>query len=196
MNTKSLSFRQVCWAQDLFRIDYRQGKANGAADTLSRFPQRSQGEKKALRAENTQILHYLQSSLTNVSLSGLIAHSNSSGLSFSSPTSLTPLHQVFICGTHVLPQLRQFWATLHGELAYEEPYQVSIGSIKLRLLELQAEDKQAKNIRAEGLKEGWENIEEVLHHQGLPYVPKIIRIELISRHHDNLLEGHVGIEKT
>ena len=45
MDTKSLSFRQVRWAQKLsryhFRIDYRQGKANGAADALSRYPQRS-----------------------------------------------------------------------------------------------------------------------------------------------------------
>ena len=39
MDTKSLSSRQVRWAQELsryhFRINYRQGKANGAADTLS-----------------------------------------------------------------------------------------------------------------------------------------------------------------
>ena len=45
MDIKSLSSRQVCWAQKLsqyhFRIDYCQGKANAAADTLSRFPQRS-----------------------------------------------------------------------------------------------------------------------------------------------------------
>ena len=41
MDTKSLSFRQVCWAQELsryhFQIDYCQSKANGAADTLSPF---------------------------------------------------------------------------------------------------------------------------------------------------------------
>ena len=40
--TKNLSFRQVRWAQELFRyyfqIHYCQGKANGAADALSRFP--------------------------------------------------------------------------------------------------------------------------------------------------------------
>ena len=39
MDTKSLSSRQVRWAQELsryhFRIDYCQGKANGAADALS-----------------------------------------------------------------------------------------------------------------------------------------------------------------
>ena len=43
IDTKSLSSRQVRWAQELsryyFRIDYRQGKVNGAADALSRYPQ-------------------------------------------------------------------------------------------------------------------------------------------------------------
>ena len=42
LDTKSLSSRQVRWAQELcqyhFRMDYCQGKANGAADALSRFP--------------------------------------------------------------------------------------------------------------------------------------------------------------
>ena len=41
IDTKNLSSRQVYWAQELFQyhfqIDYRQGKANAAADTLSRF---------------------------------------------------------------------------------------------------------------------------------------------------------------
>ena len=36
----------------------------------------------------------------------------------------------------------------------------------------------------------------MLHYQGLPYVPEIIQIELISKHHDNLLVGYFGIEKT
>lgn len=107
MNTKSLSSRQVRWAQSLswyyFRIDYHQGKAKEAADALSRFPQRSQSEEEDLQAENTQIVHRLQSSLTNASLSGL---SLSSTLS-----SLTPLHQIFVCGIYVLPQLCQFWET-------------------------------------------------------------------------------------
>ena len=108
MDTKSLSSRQVRWAQELsryhFRIDYRQGKANGAADALSRFPQRSLDEEEKLRAENTQILHRLQSSLTRASLSGL----SLSGLSLGSEPDLSPLHRVLICGTHVLPQLRRF----------------------------------------------------------------------------------------
>ena len=52
MDTKSLSSRQVRRADELsryhFRIDYRQGKANGAADALSRFPQRDDKEKANL----------------------------------------------------------------------------------------------------------------------------------------------------
>ena len=129
MDTKSLSSRQVRWAQELsryhFRIDYRQGKANGAADALSRFPQRNQAEEDELRTENTRILHKLQSSLTNASLSGL-----------STSAEFLPLHQVLICGTHVLPQLRQFWDTFQAKLGTKGPYQVSISAMRLRLSEL------------------------------------------------------------
>ena len=51
MDTKSLNSRQVCWAQKLsqyhFRINYRQSKANAAADALSHFPQRSPDKEKS-----------------------------------------------------------------------------------------------------------------------------------------------------
>ena len=191
MDTKSLSSRQVRWAQELsryhFRIDYRQGKANAAADALSRYPQRNQQEEESLRAENTQILHRLQSLLTNASLSGL-------SISLSSLT-LSPLHQVLVCGTHVLPQLLQFWNTLRSELTDEGPYKASIGGMRLRLQELQEKDDQAKKIRADK-PEGWEESDGVFQYQGLPYVPEIIRTELISRHHDDSLARHFGIEKT
>ena len=72
METKNLSSRQVRWAQELsryhFQIDYCQSKANGAANALSRYPQRNAEEEDALRAENVKILHCLQSSLSNASL--------------------------------------------------------------------------------------------------------------------------------
>ena len=52
IDTKSLSSRQVRWAQELsqyyFQIDYCQGKANAAVDALSRFLQRSQDEEEKL----------------------------------------------------------------------------------------------------------------------------------------------------
>ncbi len=44
--------------------------------------------------------------------------------------------------------------------------------------------------------EGWEDIKGVLKYQGLPYLPEIIRYEILSKHHDDLLAGHFGIDKT
>lgn len=66
--------------------------------------------------------------------------------------------------------------------------------MRLRLQELQKEDEQARKTRAKH-SEGWDDIERVLHYQSLPYIPEIIRTKLISRHHNNLLAGHFGIEK-
>ena len=54
----------------------------------------------------------------------------------------------------------------------------------------------AREIREKGLREGWEEIDGVLHREGLPYLPEIIRTEIISRHHDDPLAGHFGVEKT
>ncbi len=51
-------------------------------------------------------------------------------------------------------------------------------------------------LRSDGLPEGWEDIEQVLYYQGLPYVPKVIHSGLISRHHNDPLAGHFGIKKT
>lgn len=122
--------------------------------------------------------------MTNASLSG------------PSPASLTPLHQVTISETHVLPQLRQFWDKFRTELADEGPYRASIGGMRLRLQEL-LEDLEAQKIWAEKLgKDSWEDLEGVLHHQGLQYIPEIIRTELISRHHHDPLAGHFATQKT
>ena len=190
MDTKSLSSRQVWWAQELskyhFWIDYCQGKVNGAVDVLSRFPQRSQAKKDKLRAENTRIFHKLHSLLTRASLSGL-----------STSTKLLLLHQVVICGPHVLSQLRHFWETFQTELAKEKPYKACIGAMRLRLAELQESDKDAKKFRAtRKLQAGWEDIDGVLHYQGLRFVPEAICIELINWHHDDFLAGHFGIDET
>ncbi len=109
---------------------------------------------------------------------------------------LSSLHQVFIYRTIVLPQLRHFWDTIQSKLADEGPYTATIGGMRMRLPELQDNDKKAKKLRLEGLPEGWEDIEQVLHYQGHPYILKVICLELMSRHHDDLLTGHFGIEKT
>ena len=68
--------------------------------------------------------------------------------------------------------------------------------MRLRLQELQGEDEQARKLRAEQpVKEGWEDIDGVLHHQGLPYILEIIRTKLVSKHHNDPLVGHFGIKK-
>ena len=163
MDIKSLSFRQVWWAQELSRyhfwIDYRQGKANRAANALCRFLQRTLDKEKKLPAKTTQILHCLQFSLMKASLSGL-------SLGLGSEPDLLPLYQVLICSTHVLPQLRHFWDTFWTELANKSPYTANIGGIRLRLAELQESDVKAQKIRADELKEGlgkYVDVNKVLH---------------------------------
>ena len=68
--------------------------------------------------------------------------------------------------------------------------------MRLRLVELHAENSQARKIRVEKLGKNWEDSDGILHHQGLPYVPKIIRTELISKNHDDPLASYFDIEKT
>ena len=68
--------------------------------------------------------------------------------------------------------------------------------MNLQLPELQDNYKGAKVLRAGGILEGWEEVEKVLQHQGLLYIPEIIRSKVISRHHDDPLARHFGIDKT
>ena len=67
--------------------------------------------------------------------------------------------------------------------------------MRLRLQELQETDSEAQELRQQKA-DGYEEIDDILHHQGLPFVPKAIQTELISRHHDDPLAGHFGIKKT
>ena len=70
----------------------------------------------------------------------------------------------------------------------------------MRLSELQELDKEIWEIRAaEKLQKGrngYKEINRVLHHQKLLFVPEIIQTELISWHHDNLLASYFGFDKT
>ena len=189
MDTKSLSSKQVRWTQELsryqFRIDYRQGKANGAADTLSQYPQRSAEEENTLRAKNVKILHCLQFLLVRVS--GLLVDLSQ----------ISPLYQVLICGTTVLPQLCQFLDSLQRDIARDNPYIANIKGMRLCLSKLQENNKEAKLLGgALGLPEGWEDVEGVLQYQGLPYVPEIICSKVINCYYDDPLIGHFGIDKT
>ena len=75
MDTKSLSFKQIRWTQKLsqyhYQINYCQGKANAAANTLSQFLQWSQDKKNKFQVENSQIFYCLQNLLINASLARL-----------------------------------------------------------------------------------------------------------------------------
>ncbi len=67
----------------------------------------------------------------------------------------------------------------------------------MQLPELQAKDQEAQKVRKQGLKDGQEeNADGVPCHQDLPYVPEIVKTELISRHHNDPLASHFGIDKT
>ena len=74
---------------------------------------------------------------------------------------LSPLHQVLICGTYALLQLRRFWNLLRTELTEEGPYLASIGSMRLRLQKLQETDFEAQELRQQG-QEGYEEVNGVL----------------------------------
>ena len=63
---------------------------------------------------------------------------------------------------------------MQNELADKGLYIVSIADMKIILSELQDDDKEAKKLRSKGLLEGWKDIKQVFHYQGLLYVPKII----------------------
>lgn len=134
MNTKNLSFKQVCWAQELFsyhfQIDYWQKKANAAVNAVSWLFKMSQAKKLTLRDENTYILLQLQNLLTKanirvLSLSDLVL-----------TTGFSPLYQVFVYGTYILLRLNLFWNNVWNELVHKKPYQqVSMRIFRLLLPE-------------------------------------------------------------
>ena len=52
------------------------------------------------------------------------------------------------------------------ELIAEESYQVSIGTMRLKLSELQESDNEIQKIRAKRLKSDYEKVDGVMHHEG------------------------------
>ena len=67
--------------------------------------------------------------------------------------------------------------------------------MRLRLQELHKNDLKAQELRQQKAN-GYEEINKILHHQGLPFVLEAIWTELITRHHNDPLDAHFGIEKT
>lgn len=85
----------------------------------------------------------------------------------------------------MLPQLRQFWDMFWTKLADKNAYKTSISGMSLKLAELQESDKEAQRIKTRNLKDGYKEVDGVLHQQKLPFLPQIIQTELFSQHHDN-----------
>lgn len=186
MDTKSLRSRQVRQAQKLFqyyfRINYCQDKANGAANTLSQYPQQSAKEEITLRAKNVKILYHLQFSLVKVS--GFLT------------SNLSLFYQILKCGTTVLSQLCQFWTSFQDKIPHDSHYTI-IGIMRLQLLQLSGNNNKVKMLKlAVSLSEGWKDDKKVLQYLKLSYILEIICFELISCYHNDLLVGYYGNDKT
>ena len=67
--------------------------------------------------------------------------------------------------------------------------------MRLRFQELQETNRKAQKLRQQKV-DGYKEIDEIFHYQGLPFVFKAIWTELISRHHNNFLASYFGIKKT
>ena len=79
------------------------------------------------------------------------------------------------------------------KLANEGPYKVSIGSMQLRLQELQETDSETQELQT---KDRYQDIDGVLHYQSLLFMSEAIWMKFISQHHNNPLAGYFGIQKT
>ena len=63
--------------------------------------------------------------------------------------------------------------------------------MRLRLLESQKSNFKAQKLSK---KDSYKKVDEVLHHQGLFFMPEAIQTKFINRHHDNFPSGHFGIK--
>ena len=69
--------------------------------------------------------------------------------------------------------------------------------MKLRLPKLQDNNEEAKVLRSSAsLPEDWKDVKRMFQYQRLSYVLKIICLEIISYHHNDLLANRFEIDKT
>ena len=80
-------------------------------------------------------------------------------------------------------------------IAQDNLYIANIRGMRLPLPKLQDKDEEAKALRAVGFPKDWKDVERVLEYRGLPYVPEIIHSKVISRHYNDSLTRHFGIDK-
>ena len=94
------------------------------------------------------MLYWLQFSLVNVSDLSLDISSF--------------LYQIFIYGTTIFFQLQQLWNFFQNKIANKSSYNVNIRATKLKVVDLQNNDNQAKKLQVAELFEGWKCIKKVL----------------------------------
>ena len=85
------------------------------------------------------------------------------------------------------------------KLANKKHYKASIGRISFKLPKLQESNGKTQKIRAKKLTKDlnrYKDVNRVLHHQELLFLPKIIWTKLINQYYNNLLVGYFGIDKT
>ena len=67
--------------------------------------------------------------------------------------------------------------------------------MKMKFSKLEDNNKKARKLRFEKLLKDWKDIKEVFYYQEFLYVSKVICLELINRHYNNLLVDHFEIKK-
>lgn len=75
-------------------------------------------------------------------------------------------------------------------------YWTNIKDMRFELTEFYIDNKQAKKISFVGLRDGWEDIDGVLQHSSLSYLPEIICPKLSSCYYNDLLKSHFDRKKT
>lgn len=84
---------------------------------------------------------------------------------------------------------------MQSMLVNKASYIASIKAIKIKLLDLQDNNKEARKLRIERLSKGWEDIKR-LYFQDFLSVSKIIYSKLINKYHNKSLVGDFKIDKT
>lgn len=81
-------------------------------------------------------------------------------------------------------------------LAYKGPCIASIEAMRMRLSELQDNDKEVRKLIVKRSPKGQEDIKKIFYYQGFLYIPKIICSMLIKNHHEDRLVDCYGLKKT
>ena len=192
METTRLSGRQIRWAQELsrydFKINYRPGSKN-PADALSR-PLTNEDAEKELVEQNRKIFDKLQHSLSENNESLLNASCQAVTQSTMCDKENYSWHhcmnmfEILIAGIVASSKVKKLWSHISNALYQESPY-ATVCTVIAYLLELQQEDPMARTVQKELTTpnlnvysgqsgEPWSEVEGVLHYDGKPYIPETL----------------------